>query len=77
MSVLELEKRDLFELLNLEIDYAKLELINVFENRNVLSNNRELDSEKFNIKNFTRVEFEKFIEDNKPHFYKLKENNKS
>lgn len=77
LSVLELEKRDLFELLNLEIDYAKLELINVFENRNVLSNNRELDSEKFNIKNFTRVEFEKFIEDNKPHFYKLKENNKS
>lgn len=77
LNILELEKKVLFELLNLEIDYAKLELINVFENRNMLCNNRELDLEKFNIKNFTRVEFEKYIEDNKPHFYKLKENNRS
>lgn len=77
LNILELEKKVLFELLNLEIDYAELELINVFENRNMLCNNRELDLEKFNIKNFTRVEFEKYIEDNKPHFYKLKENNKS
>ena len=62
-------------LLNLDIDDAEIKLIYVFENRNVLSNsNIEGYDSYYNsgeISCYSRVEFEKYVEVNKPNLLRM------
>ena len=75
LTILNSNKTDFLRLLNLDIDDAEIKLIYVFENRNVLSNsNIEGYDSYYNsgeISCYSRVEFEKYVEVNKPNLLRM------
>lgn len=75
LTVLNSNKNEFFRLLNLDIDDAKIKLIYVFENRNVLSNtNIEGYDSYYNLEEiaiYSRVEFEKYIKLNKSNLLRM------
>lgn len=74
LKVLESDKSKLSKILEIDVRDAKLELINVFEERNILCNdglngNRQ---DGFCIRNFSREDFERYLEKNGSNFLTIK-----
>lgn len=71
LAILNLNLKKLFSMLKIHkvngIEEVELKLINVFENRNISSNQNK------DIKNFSRVEFEIYLQNNQSNFLKIKE----